>query len=311
MTRRQSANRRLRSDTAARADQRAATGATKSAGKRPVPLHRKATRRRWHRPAGLVCPRSNKRKVAVAGKATTRLNSAPAPTARLMGKSKSESTGVLSVPAPTPTAEANAADQDGRACAADPASALSGEDEPVTQRHFDGKKDDDRGEDAAAGISRARTGRVPARAWCRRSGRAATPSPAASRSCRRASAPKPAVSRGDEDAGVRRAHGERNGDIVGHADQEEELEQHRHRDDAAANAQQACQQTDQNAGRQQGHPDESSDMPRAIVPRSSILQTRDQSKRPFTVNRGGKCTRRGADYIGTMEVQERHRFDEQ
>jgi hypothetical protein len=53
-------------------------------------------------------PRSCARKNVVAGGAIARLNNAPAPIARLMGKANGDKTGVLEVLPPMPTAEASA-----------------------------------------------------------------------------------------------------------------------------------------------------------------------------------------------------------
>src|SRR6266446_295155 len=107
MTARQRANNRRSTATGARADQRAASGATKSAGSDSAATQNNATSpsASTGRPG---VPRSRVRKKTAAGRAITRLNKAPAPIARLMGKEKSDSTGVLNVPPPTPTADASA-----------------------------------------------------------------------------------------------------------------------------------------------------------------------------------------------------------
>src|SRR5437879_5456428 len=105
MAQRQSANDRRNSTTGTRLDQRAAMGATKSAGSDSAATQNIATSPTESAGRPGVC-QSIARKAAVAGREMIRLNKAPAPMACRMGKENSDRTGVLKVPPPTPSAPA-------------------------------------------------------------------------------------------------------------------------------------------------------------------------------------------------------------
>src|SRR5258708_4269516 len=121
MAHRQSANDRRNSTTGARLDQRAAMGATKSAGNDSAATQNIATSPTESAGRPGVC-QPIARKAMVAGRETSRLNRAPAPMARRIGKENSDRTGVLNVPPPMPSAAARAPTSVGGSCAVGPVS---------------------------------------------------------------------------------------------------------------------------------------------------------------------------------------------
>src|SRR5713226_714607 len=119
MAHRQSANDRRNSTTGTRLDQRAATGATKSAGRLSAATQIIATAPTESAGRPGVC-QSIARNAMVAGREMSRLNRAPAPMARRIGKENSDRTGVLNVPPPMPSAAARAPTSVGGSCAVGP-----------------------------------------------------------------------------------------------------------------------------------------------------------------------------------------------
>ena len=253
MTARQSANNRRNTETGARADQRAAMGATKSAG-----IDSAATQNNATSPSASTVrpgvPRSAVRKNSVAGTEITRLNSAPAPMARLIGKGEERQHG---------RAERSAADADGgrqqsddqrRQMAGQSRRRRAAENQPLAGGHLDGKRRSDAGEQARQQLR----GRQDAQGQAQQGACEKRRQPGANQgTVDRPGTPVRHDRRQGrhQDAGLRRA--DRQHDAVGLAQPHDrkDVEQDRDRHDSAADPQKAGQQADQHAGPQQQGPD--------------------------------------------------------